>query len=101
MGISIEQVEQKRELKALKAGIFERGYVLSQTTLKDNIINEKAEFNPANCNNIYIIEREYNKYFELLQNFEKDQKRLLFRFSLPIAVNEWEIFFIVLKLNRF
>lgn len=42
---------------------------------------------------IYTMERESNKYFELLQNFEKDQKRILLRFSMPIAVNEWEIFF--------
>lgn len=93
MGIPIEQVNLKRESKALKVGGFEKGYVLNQTTLEDNIINDVSEFNPANCSEINLIERENNKYFELLQDFEKGQSRLLFRFSVPIAVNKWEFFF--------
>ena len=93
MGNPIEQVNLKRESKALKVGGFEKGYVLNQTTLEDNIINDVSEFNPANCSEINLIERENNKYFELLQDFEKGQSRLLFRFSVPIAVNKWEIFF--------
>lgn len=93
MGIPIEQVKLKRESKALKVGGFEKGYVLKQTTLKDNVINDVSEFNPATCSEMNIIEREYNKYFELLQDFEKNKRRLLFRFSVPIAVNQWELFF--------
>ena len=93
MSISIEKVKTKRQLKALKVGGFEKGYVLCQTTLKDNVIDDTFEFNPANCEKFRSIERENNRYFDFLQNFEKNQKRLLFRFSLPIAVNEWQIFF--------
>ena len=61
--------------------------------LKDNIIDETLEFNPVNCKKIHEIERENTKYFEFLENLEKNQERLLFRFSLPIAVNEWEVIF--------
>lgn len=93
MKIPTQRVVQKRESKATKVGGFEKGYILNQTTLKDNVIDEVVEFNPSNCDEIYTIERESNKYFELLQNFERDQNRMLLRFSVPIAVNEWEIFF--------
>lgn len=93
MGISLQQIVQKRTSKVLKAGGFKKGYVLNQTTLKDNIIDEVVEFNPANCNKIYVIERESNKYFDILHDYEKCQKRMILRFTLPIAINEWEIFF--------
>ena len=93
LGISAQQVAQKRASKALKVGGFNNGYVLNQTTLKDNVIDENTEFNPLNCNEIYFIERDNNKYFEWLQNFEKKHTRMILRFSMPIAINRWGILF--------
>lgn len=93
LNISLQQVENKRGAKESKVGGFNNGYVLEQTVLKDNIIDETLEFNPVNCKKIHEIERENTKYFEFLENLEKNKERLLFRFSLPIAVNEWEVIF--------
>lgn len=93
LNISLQQVENKRVAKESKVGGFNNGYVLEQTVLKDNIIDETLEFNPDNCKKIHEIERENTKYFEFLENLEKNEERLLFRFSLPIAVNEWEVVF--------
>lgn len=98
MGISSERVVHCRESKASKVGGFENGYVLNQTTLKDNVIDEIVEFDPSNCCEIFTLHRECNKYFELLQDCEK--KRILLRFSVPIAVNEWEIFFSNSKIKQ-
>ena len=93
LNISLQHVKNKRVAKESKVGGFNNGYVLEQTVLKDNIIDETLEFNPVNCKKIHEIERENTKYFEFLENLEKNQERLLFRFSLPIAVNEWEVIF--------
>lgn len=93
LGIPVDQVEQRRAAKAEKLGGFERGYMLKQTVLKDNIIDELIEFDPDTCRETTEIERDNYKYFELLQDQEKSNKRLLFRFSAPIAANEWEISF--------
>lgn len=91
--ISVDQVDQRRISKMEKLGGFERGYMLKQTVLKDNIIDELIEFDPNTCRETSEIERDTYKYFELLQDQEKSNKRLLFRFSVPIAANEWEISF--------
>lgn len=100
LNISLQQVSNKRTLKESKVGGFKNGYVLEQTVLKDNVIDEVLEFNPSNCKKIYKIERENTKYFELLQNLETKQERLLFRFSLPIAANDWEIIFDNSKIEK-
>lgn len=100
LNISLQQVTDKRIAKETKVGAFKNGYVLEQTVLKDNVIDEIIEFNPANCKKIHEIERENTKYFEFLQNLEKNQERLLFRFSLPIAANEWEVIFDNTKIQK-
>ncbi len=93
LGQTILSVNEKKLIKKEKVGGFREGYVLNQTALKDNIIDDMSEFNPNQCPEIYYLERDNNKYFEFLRNLEKQQKRLLFRFVMPIAVNEWEIVF--------
>lgn len=100
MEISIERIESVRETKALKVGGFDKGYVLNQTTLKDNVIDETIESDSNGCDILYELERDSNKYFELLQDFEKRQKRLLFRFSSPLAVNKWGVLFSSLKIEQ-
>ncbi len=100
IGISVDQVEQRRKSKAEKLGGFKRGYMLKQTVLKDNIIDEVIEFNPDTCRETSEIERDNYKYFELLQDQEKSNKRLLFRFSAPIAANNWEIKFESSKISE-
>ena len=100
LNISLQQVTDKRIAKEIKVGAFKNGYVLEQTVLKDNVIDEIIKFNPANCKKIHEIERENTKYFEFLQNLEKNQERLLFRFSLPIAANEWEVIFDNTKIQK-
>lgn len=93
MGGTEDQIKQKMISKSIKAGGFEKGYVLNQTSLKDNIIDDYKEFDPSNCCEIHTLDRDSNKYFEFLQNLEKKQDRILCRFTVPISVNSWEIFF--------
>lgn len=93
-------VEEKRLAKKQKVGGFEEGYILNQTALKDNVIDDEIEFDPSKCPEIYYLDRDNNKYFELLQNLEKQQNRLLFRFVMPISVNEWEIVFDNARINN-
>ena len=88
-----DQINQKMISKAIKVGGFEKGYVLNQTALKDSIIDDHKGFDPNDCCEIHTLNRDNNKYFEFLQNHEKKQKRILCRFSVPIAVNSWEVFF--------
>lgn len=93
IGLTGEQLNQKMISKAIKVGGFEKGYVLNQTALEDSIIDDYKIFDPSNCCEIHTLKRDSNKYFEILQNHEKKQIRMLCRFSVPIAVNSWEIFF--------
>lgn len=93
IGTTDDQINQKMIFKAIKVGGFEKGYVLNQTALKDSIIDDHESFDPNNCGEVYALNRDNNKYFELLQNNENNQNRILCRFSVPIAVNSWEIFF--------
>ena len=91
--MNIEQniLLEKKQKKYEKNGGFEKGYILQQTLLKDNIIDEELIFVPENCKEIYEVERKENKYFEILQN--ASQKRMLIRFLLPLSVNRREIEF--------
>lgn len=61
--------------------------------MRDNIIDEKLLFDPQNCEEQIEVERDPNKNFELLQDFKNNNSRLLFRFSMPIAINDWETTF--------
>lgn len=93
LGSSFKNVLDKREFKAMKAGKFKNGYILNQTVLKDNVIDQTPEFKPLQCKQINTIERDSNKYFELLEDQSNNKRRLLLRFVVPIAVNDWEISF--------
>ncbi len=93
LNISTQNIETQKHSKEEKVGAFEKGYILEQTVLKDNVIDEELEFDPSKCKKINKINRENTKYFEFLQNHENGRDRLLFRYSLPIAVNEWEVIF--------
>lgn len=99
LGISKADVIQKREKKLKKNGGFERGYILKQTFLSDNIIDEKLLFDPQNCEEQFEVERDLSKNFELLQDFKNNNSRLLFRFSMPIAINNWETTFENIKIG--
>lgn len=101
IGSTEEQLNQKMISKTIKVGGFEKGYVLNQTALKESIIDDHKVFDPNNCCEIHTLNRDNNKYFEFLQNHEKKQNRILCRFSVPIAVNSWEIFFYSQKSNNF
>ena len=100
MGIDEDEITRKMISKSNKAGGFEKGYVLNQTSLKEIVIDENKEFNPNDCCEIHSLNRDNNKYLEFLQNLEKEQKRLLFRFTVPIAVNSWEITFDSSKIRQ-
>ncbi len=93
LGYSIEAVAQKASVKSLKVGGFDKGYILIQSALKDNIIDDDKEFNPQNCSELFVFDRDFSKYIEFLQNQKTGQKRILCRFTVPIAVNSWEIIF--------
>ena len=100
MNVSKSSIYQIMKEKKSKAGGFKNGYVLFQTTLKDNIIDSSLDFEPENCNSIYRLNREQYKQFDFLQDLESNDEKLLFRFDIPIAVNSWEIAFDNAKINR-
>lgn len=93
MNVTMEQIEEIRKTKQDKNGGFEKGYILKQTSLKDTVIDDEREFNPNDCSEIYDVPRESSKYFDVLYDYKKNQICLVLRFSLPIAVNNWEIIF--------
>lgn len=100
LNISLRQVENKRGAKESKVGGFNNGYVLEQTVLKDNIIDETLEFNPVNCKKIHEIERENTKYFEFLENLEKIKNACYLDFLCQLLLMNGKSFLITLRYKK-
>lgn len=92
LNITISDIEKKQKNKNEINGGFEKGYVLVQTSLLDTDLDRCDEFNPLKCSEISIIEKRLYKYSDFLDD-GSGKKRIIMRFDMPIAVNNWEIEF--------